>query len=208
MMSKMFGVLLTLAVASCADDGMGTDDHENEQVTRVELTFTPDGGGAAVVAAFNDEDGDGGMSGTTDPITLAQDTTYTLTLAFANQLVDPVEDITAEIEEEAEEHQVLVYGDAVVGPATTNASALLTHAYADVESDHGGNAVGEDLPVGLVNTITTMAAGEGELRVMLRHLPDLDAQPVKTAGLAESFAAGDDLPGDVDADVEFDVSVQ
>ena len=61
--------------------------------------------------------------------------------------------------------------------------------------------------LGLANTITTMAAGTGVLSVMLRHLPELGGQPQKTADLPGRFAAGEALAGDVDADVDFDVTV-
>ena len=201
----------------CHDDGEddhGHDDHghghgcgnESEVISRVELTFTPDGGGDAVVAAFDDPDGDGGMSGTFDEIELATATTYTLTIGLTNALEDPPEDITEEIENEAEEHLFIIYGDAVMGPGSTEGS-LVTHAYADVESDYGHNDVGDDLPVGLVNTITTNEAGEGHFSVMLRHLPELNDNPQKEAGLPEAFAAGEGVAGDVDVDLQFELHV-
>lgn len=206
---SQLGLVGVLALSGCPDDGDDHDhDHESEVITTVRLTFTPQGGGAAVVAAFTDPDGDGGMSGSSDPITLAAGTTYALSVEFLNELEDPAEDITAEIEEESEEHQIFVFGTAVEGPATpTNASAVLTHAYDDVESNYGGT-VGDDLPVGLANEIVARAAGTGRLTVMLRHLPELNEQPQKVAGLAERLAGGEALPGDVDSEVEFEVTVQ
>jgi hypothetical protein len=192
---------------ACSDPD-SSDGDIPEQITTVELTFSPDGGGPAVTAAFRDPDGDGGASGSSEPIMLAASTTYTLTLAFANELFDPPEDITAEVEAEAEAHQVFIHGDAVAGPATGVGDALLVHAYADVESDYGDNAVGDDLPVGLANTITTMDAGSGKLAVMLRHMPELNGQPQKASGAAERLASGEPLPGDVDADVEFTATVE
>ncbi|MEM6991682.1 MAG: hypothetical protein AAF721_14340 [Myxococcota bacterium] len=178
-------------------DETGHDHNEAEVITRVELTFTPDGGGDAIVAAFSDPDGDGGMSGTSDPIALAANTTYSVTVTFANELEDPAEDITGEIEEEAEEHQVFFAGDAVGG--------LLTHTYADMESTYGGNSVGDDLPVGLSNTIAAADAGTGSLMVQLQHLPEVNGDPVKVAGLADMFPS---LPGEPDASVSFDVTVE
>lgn len=168
--------------------------HDNEIISRVELSFTPEAGGEPQVFVFDDPDGDGGMSGVADPIELAADTTYVLSIRFQNGLADPPVDLTSEIEAEAEEHMVFVLGD-------------LEHAYADVESDYGTNAVGEDLPVGLRNTITTDTSGTGELRVMLRHLPELNGEAQKSGDLPEMLAAGEDLPGVVDVDVTFEVSV-
>ncbi|KIG18444.1 hypothetical protein DB30_00729 [Enhygromyxa salina] len=172
-------------------------DHETEVISRVELIFTPSDGGTAVVAAFSDPDGDGGMSGSSEPIELSAGTEYTLTITLSNDLADPAVDITEEIAEEAEEHQVFIVDDAM----------LLTTAYADVESDYGTNAVNEDLPVGLAHTVTAGTAGTSKFRVMLRHLPELNGTPQKTAGLEDDFAAGEALPGDVDVDLTFDLTV-
>jgi hypothetical protein len=196
-----------LVAAACEGHDPGHDhDHENEVISRVELIFTPTGGGAPLVFAFDDPDGDGGVSGSADTIELAAGVEYTLAVRFQNSLVDPPEDLTDEIKGEAEDHLVFVVGD-VAGPAASAPTALVTHAYADVESDYGENAVGEDLPVGLIHTITGSAAGEGKLRVILRHLPEVNGQPQKTADLPADLAAGRDLPGSVDADVSFDLVV-
>lgn len=206
---SQLGLVGVLALSGCPADGDDHDhDHESEVITTVRLTFTPQGGGTPVVAAFTDPDGDGGMSGSSEPIVLAAGTTYDLAVEFLNELEDPAEDITAEIEEESEEHQIFVLGNAVEGPATpASAGAVLRHDYADAESDYGGT-VGDDLPVGLANTIVARAAGSGRLTVMLRHLPALNDQPQKVAGLAERLAGGEALPGDVDSEVDFEVTVQ
>ncbi|MBL9107210.1 MAG: hypothetical protein JNL82_40330 [Myxococcales bacterium] len=198
------------ACGSNAEDDHGEDDHEhedeNEVISRVELTFTPAGGGAPLVFAFEDPDGDGGVSGMSDRVELAVGVEYGLAVRFVNSIADPEEDLTAEIEAEAEDHLVFVTGD-VAGPGSSVSPALVTHAYADLESDYGENAVGDDLPVGLANTVTGAAAGEGELRVILRHLPPLNDQPQKSAGLPADLAAGRDLPGSVDADITFKLVV-
>jgi hypothetical protein len=194
-------VCAPLALSACplvenVDDG----HNDGEVITKVALTFAPAGGGAAVTAAFSDPENDGDP--TIDPIALTNGTTYTLTLAFENQLAEPAEDITAEVEEEASEHQVFVYGSAVQGPATgTNASHRVTHAYADVD-DAG-------LPIGLSNTIVATTLGSGELSIMLRHLPAEDGTPQKVAGLAEAFATdGDAIAGEADVDVTFPLTVE
>jgi hypothetical protein len=207
---------LVVGLSACAGDDDHDDhghddhddhDHENEIISTVELTFTPDGGGTPLVFEFDDPDGDGGMSGVAETIELAAGTDYTLGIRFVNGLEDPPEDLTGEIEEEAEEHIILFGGD-VSGPSSSTSPALLVHAYADVESDYGPNAVGEDLPVGLRNTITADSAGTGEFRVVLRHLPDVNDVPQKSADLPELFANGEALPGSVDVDVKFELVVQ
>jgi hypothetical protein len=196
-----------LALVACSGDGDGDGaGNESEVITTVTLTFTPQGGGTPVVASFTDPDGDGGVSGSADSIALVSGTSYALGVAFLDELQDPVQDITAEVEEEAEAHQLFVTGSAVEGPATAaTPGAPVVHAYADMESRYGTNAVGDDLPVGLANTITARAAGMGTFAITLRHLPEINGQPQKVAGLAEALAAGDPLPGEVDAAVEFEL---
>jgi hypothetical protein len=194
-------LLVPAALVGCLDvENPDEGENEEEVITRVVLTFTPEGGGDAVVAAFADPENDGNP--TIDPITLENGTTYTLALTFENQLADPVEDITAEVAEEDDEHQVFVYGSAVEGPATgDNDAALVTHAYAD--EDEGG------LPIGLENTIVATATGNGDFKVMLRHLPAEGGVAAKVADLAEAFAAeGNAIAGDADVDVTFALTVE
>lgn len=182
-------------------------EHETEIISTVELSFTPDDGGAPVVAAFTDPDGDGGVSGMAEAIELVAGTTYTLELRLLNELEDPVEDITEEVRAEAEEHMFFIYGEGVMGPASSSSSALVSHTYADLESDYGDNLVGEDLPLGLRNTITASAEGSSQLRVMLRHLPELNGAAQKSGDLPQALAEGEALPGEVDVDVSFELSV-
>lgn len=219
--TKAFMTVVALSYAvfasACVDGSGEEDDHgdddghehgETEVISQVELTFTPASGGDAVTALFDDPDGEGGMSGSSDTITLTAGETYDLSIRFINALEDPAENITEEIEEEAEDHQVFIYGDGVMGPASTSAGALVTHAYADAESDYGANAEGDDLPVGLLSEIVADTAGTSELKVMLRHLPEQNGEVQKTSGLADEFASGASLPGEADTDVSFELVVQ
>jgi hypothetical protein len=192
-------LLATLAPA-CGGDG---HDHgggnEGEVITTVVLTFTPEAGGDPVVAAFDDPDGDGGDPPTVDAIALPADASFALAVAFENRLESPPEDITAEVEDEGDEHQVFFTGtaidtsDAAIGP--------LAHAYAD--EDLGG------LPIGLVNRVVTFP-NTGTLTVTLRHLPPVNGVPVKVAGLAEVVATDGlgAIGGDTDAQVSFEVTVE
>lgn len=201
--------LLLLLTIACTQGSPDRDhDEETEVISRLGLTFTAHDGGAAITAIFDDPDGDGGVSGMADAITLPNGVMFDLDVGFLNALVDPLVEITHEIEDEAEDHQVLVLGDAVRGPASSSSSALLEHAYADRESDYGDNATGTDLPVGLRNTVTTVSTGTGSLRVMLRHLPPIGGDVQKSDDVAELAAMGRPLPGEVDADVTFQLTVQ
>jgi hypothetical protein len=203
---RSIALLLVTSISACASEGHDPDE-ENEVISRVELSFVPVAGGDVLTFSFSDPDGDGGVSGTAEPIVLTGGTQYTLELRFLEDLVEPAEDITQDIRMEAEDHFVFVLGD-VVGPAADSSTALLTHAYADLESDYGPNAVGDDLPVGLVNTISTNTEGTGTLRIMLRHLPQLNGNPQKTGDLPQVLANGESLPGNADADISFELVVQ
>lgn len=175
--------------------------NEQEVITTVALTFAPDDGGAALEFSHADPENDGDP--VIDDITLAAGTSYTLTVEFINELEVPPENLTVEVDAESDEHQVLVYGSGVEGPVTgANADHLVTHAYDDEDAN--------GLPVGLVNTIDAVNAGNAELKVMLRHLPPENGVAVKGAAIAEDFAAGGSaaIPGDVDADVTFPLSVE
>lgn len=201
-------VLAGLTLAACANDHSKSDEHEHELevISRVELTFTPQGGGSPLVVVFNDPDGDGGISGTAEPIQLRAGVTYGFGVRFENGLVTPFEDITQEIQAEAEGHLVFITGD-VNGPASASAMPLLTVAYADRESDYTINSVGEDLPVGLLHTVTALQAGHGEFRIILRHVPSLNGVPQKSADLPDRLAKNEALPGNVDVDLTFDLTV-
>ena len=196
---------LVATLTGCGDDhGHDHDhhghDHENEVMTTVNLTFSPASGGDNLVFAWRDADGAGNP--VIDDITLAEGETYTLDIQILNELEDPAEDVTLELQDELDEHQFFFTGSAVSGPASDSDMALMTHAYADV--DGSGN------PVGIANTIETVAAGTGTLKVSLRHMPPVNDMPVKTADLADLVKAGDvsSLPGNFDIQVEFNVTVQ
>lgn len=192
-------LLTTLATLPACGDPIDAGN-ENEVITTVGLTFTPEGGGLPLTFELDDRDGDGGDPPTVDTIDLPPDA-YTMEVFFENRLEDPAEDITEEVLAEAEEHQIFFTGSAVDGPAAANPGASILHAYADEDS--------RGLPVGLTSTVT-VAAGTGELVVTLRHLPPVDDQPVKTSTLAAEvrdggFAA---IGGTTDARATFPVSVQ
>lgn len=179
------------------------DDPANEQevITTVALSFVPEGGGAALEFTHADPENDGDP--VIDTVTLAAGTTYTLSVSFLNELEDPAEDITVEVNEENDQHQVLIYGDGVEGPATgTNADHLVTHAYRDEDAN--------GLPVGLSSTTDAVVAGDAEFKVMLRHLPPENDAAVKVESIADDFASGGSaaIGGETDADVTFPLTVE
>lgn len=200
MRSMFLLTLLLVPLAGCPDDGGPID--EGEVITTVTLDFVPTAGpGARVTASFDDPDGDGGEPPVIDTIGLLDGTTYALSVTFLNRLEDPAEDITPEVRDEGDQHQLFFTGTAVRGPASDRPTAPLLHAYAD--QDAGG------LPIGLANTIVVSAGAGEELTVTLLHLPPVNDAAVKTAATADTVrtmgfgAAG----GEIDAQVTFPVAI-
>lgn len=196
MKTKVLLVILSLLIvnAGCGDVETPHEHNEEEVITTVALTFS--GGGADIKAAFKDADGEGGQAPTTDDITLPADQTFELDIALLNELVDASDDeynIRNEIAEEAEEHQIFFSG--------TIFDAGVTHTYADKETDYTSNNAGEDLPVGLKNTIVTTEAGTGTLIVTLKHQPPVNDIETKTA-----TSTIDD--GETDVEVTFNVTIK
>jgi hypothetical protein len=196
---KKLSVLLCV-LAACGEPG-DNGGNEQEVITTVQLSFMPTTG-VPVVFEFDDPDGDGGMQGTAQPIALPTATSYTMNVAFINRQGTVPEDITAEVRDEGDEHQVFFTGNAVMGPATMNADAALTHSYADMDAN--------GFPIGLSSTIMTSATpSAGVLTVTLRHMPP-EAPPEKSADTAAQVASGGfaTIGGTTDVMVEFPVSVQ
>ncbi len=155
--------------------------NEEEVITTLTYTLTPQDGGAPVVMSFRDLDGDGGNAPTITGGTLNANATYSGSLVLLNEQESPAEDITTEIREEAEEHQFFFISDDDSVTASYNTS--------DVDAD--------GLPVGLIHNVTTTDAGSANLTVILRH------EPSKTAE-NDPNAAG----GETDIEVTFPITVQ
>lgn len=197
---KIQTLAILFAVAACGDDAPPDGGNPEEVISRVTLTFASQSGPDVVRAAFDDPDGDGGEPPTIDPVPLVAGTTYDLSISFQNALEDPPEEITDEVRDEGDEHQVFLTGSAVKGPATTNATAPLEHAYADMDLN--------GLPLGLANTIVA-TTGTGELVITLMHLPPVNAVAVKSAQTTTEVRDGGfaSINGAVDAQVTFAVTV-
>jgi hypothetical protein len=194
-------VFLTLTACSDVEDDHHHHHHEHEVITTVVLTFTPQSNDAeALVFTWTDAENDG--SPVIDDIVLQNEAEYALTVAFLNELEEPAEDITPEIADEDDEHQVFFTGSAVQGPASTQTDAIVEHAYADQDAN--------GLAVGLDNTMTSLQDGSGEFIVTLRHMPQESNSPVKTEGAAEDVADGGfaAIGGENDIQVTFPLAVE
>lgn len=194
------GLVIPIALVGCPDIENPDDTlNDGEVITTVELTFTPTAG-APLVFSHADPENDGAP--VIDPIVLPIGA-YTLGVRFLNELEDPAEDITVEVEAEGDQHQVLVYGSGVQSEATGDNAAALAVIGSDDEDENG-------LPVGLAHTVDATSAGTAELQVMLRHLPPENGTAAKTDTVAADFASGGStaIGGEVDADVTFPFTVQ
>ncbi|NKQ38525.1 MAG: type 1 periplasmic binding fold superfamily protein [Methanosarcinales archaeon] len=174
-------IVLALVLSSCEKDPI--IPHEGEVITSLKYTLTPNGGGTAIVLSFQDLDGDGGNAPIITEGILDTNKTYTGALVLLNEQESPAGNITAEIQEEDEEHQFFFQ---------TNITDL-TIAYSDQDAD--GN------PLGLQSTVTTTDAGNGTITIILRHEPNKSASGVANGDITN---AG----GETDIEVTFDVTVQ
>ncbi|HCH65987.1 MAG TPA: hypothetical protein DFR83_24510 [Deltaproteobacteria bacterium] len=183
------------------DEGEDGHDHNHGLITALELNFT-DSSGSTSTFSFSDPTGDGSNT-TTDDIVLTAGESYDVSMRVLNQLEEPVEDVTIEIDELAEEHQFFFTGTAVFGPASASQSAVVEHTYNDEDAN--------GLPLGLDNVFVASTAGEDTMWVTLRHMPPESSQDVKVEGLAEALSAsGGDfsvIGGSNDIQKEFLVTV-
>ncbi len=172
---------LFVGLTSCDKDDPEIP-HEEELITTLIYTLTPDNGGSDVVLSFKDLDGGG-----KDPViateALQANMTYTGVIKLLNELESPAHDISEEVEEEADEHQFFF--------STTVEGLIIT--YTD-EDDNGK-------PLGLENQLVTGDAGSGQLTIILRHEPAKNA-----AGVSEGDITN--AGGESDIEVTFDIDVQ
>jgi hypothetical protein len=144
-------VASALLLSACEKENDG-EVNDEEIITTMQLTFVPQGGGATLTYKFEDLDGPGGNTPVVDPVILAANTTYAVTVQLLNKTVTPPEDITEEVAEEPQAHR-FYYLPAAGSNITVS----------------GLNNDGAGMPLGLTSTWTTGAAATGTIRVILRH---------------------------------------
>jgi len=185
--SFLIASLLGLITISCKDDDSDAAKVEipleEEVITTVIYTLTDTENNEAIFK-YEDKDGEGGNAPIISPeVTLKANTLYTGKLQFLNESGAEVEDITVEIKEKDEEHQVFFITEA------NNISV----AYKDEDENKN--------PLGLENELTTTTAGKGTLGVTLIHEPMKNAEGVKNGDITN---AG----GEPDIEVSFKFNVQ
>lgn len=151
---------------SCSDDDVPVAENEEEIITDVTLTFTPVDGGAAIIAAAKDPDGDGPKNlEIISQIALSANTEYNLSLELENSIEG--ESITEEIEAEDDEHMFFfaftndIFSDPSGDGNIDNREGPVNY---DDSDDNG-------LPVGLNTSWTTGEAATGTFQIVLKHQP-------------------------------------
>jgi hypothetical protein len=175
----MVVALFTFAIASCSKDDDDDNGNEEELITTLEVTAAESGSAIISKFVFRDLDGPGGANPSVfDSIILNGNRNYAVSLRFLNESVSPAEDITLEVVDEANEHQVYYE------PGTVTINAL------NLNSD------GLGLPLGTTCNWNTGAPGKGTMKITLKHKPG-----IKLAGDPVS-------KGETDIEVNFGVRLK
>lgn len=183
MLKLAFAIVLVSSFISCnEDDDAPRIINEEELITTVEYTLVNDADASNVVV-FNSEDSDGpdGPNPPNNIVTgmIQSGATYTGSVLFLNKTEFPAEDITEEVQEEDEDHEVFYL------------SPLTGLQIDKLDRDPNGN------PLGLRTSFTASAAGMSNLTIVLRHLPNKPNDGTLT-----------NAGGDTDTEVTFTFTVQ
>jgi len=141
---------------SCDDDDTPEEINEEEVITTMIVTLVNHQNGSDVVTMqTQDLDGDG----PNEPVLnvsgpLSAGTSYAGSVQFLNEMEDPAEDITEEVQEEDDEHQVFFSASGV----------SMDFVYMDF--DGNGN------PLGTQFVLAPLTTGEGNVIITLIHEPD------------------------------------
>ena len=155
LISFILPFLIGLVLVSCSSDDENPEVvNEEELITTMTITLTPQGGGTSITLQSQDLDGDGPNAPViTVSGDLASFLTYEGVVVLLNETENPVENVTDEVEDEAEEHQFFY----------TTTGGINSVTYTDI--DGNGN------PLGITFLLTTQQPGAATLTVTLRHEP-------------------------------------
>ncbi|MDX5347885.1 MAG: hypothetical protein LPJ89_11185 [Hymenobacteraceae bacterium] len=174
--------LVAVFLTSCGDeDDTPPPANEEELITSVTLRLVNTADANDVVtASFRDPDGDGGNAPIQfDSLIMKPNTTYAMTVALLDESKNPVVDISEEVKEEGDEHELFFVPSSGLNVTIT-------------KTDRDAN----NLPIGLTGTVATGAASSGTLRVVLKHQPNLKS------------ATSDITVGDTDVEVDFKTAIR
>ncbi len=184
--------ILAMGFASCESDDP-EEENDGEVITDVTLNFqelNASGAPIGLITSFKASDPQGievGSSPTIQNVTLTKGKTYRMTIVVFNSIEN--EDITAEILEEADEHQFFFLGTAVTGN-------IINITY----DDPSGKLIG------LQNRAVVSSSpgtNNAQLRVVLRHDLDKNFPGATNPNFANFVQAG----GESDLDITFPVII-
>lgn len=159
-----------LCLSSCKDEDLPAIENEEEVIAAVLLTFTPVEGGEALSFTWSDPDGSGSQNPVAEPIVLAANTAYGLSISAAGP---NGENISEEIEEEADEHMFFFgWTEGLFTSPAGNGNLASAEGEVNYEDE---DAVG--LPLGLQTSWTTAAApATGTFTTILKHQPGIKSE--------------------------------
>jgi len=170
-----------LFFTACSDDdNTPLPVNEEEIITTLTVTLTPNAGGDAITLQTRDLDGDGPNAPVVEVSgNLAAGATYNGSIVLLDETKTPEENITEEVEEEDDEHQFFY---------TIGGGLDVTTEYANFD--------GNGDPLGTEFTLTAGAASSGTLTFTLRHEPTKPNTGLGDAG------------GETDIETTFNVTVE
>ncbi|MEQ9423330.1 MAG: hypothetical protein RJQ09_02850 [Cyclobacteriaceae bacterium] len=175
---------------ACDSDDPDPENAE-EIITDVTLSFNGTGGGAPLEFKAVDPDGDGPQNlQIQGDIILQAGQDYVLTIDMQNSIEG--ESISAEVEEEADEHMIF-FGWT---------DGLFTDPTGDGNVDNRSDAVnyndqdGSGFPLGLNTSWNTASSGSGTFRIILKHQP------------GSKSATSTATTGETDVDLSWNITVE
>jgi hypothetical protein len=181
----MFLLAGTLFLGACKKDDP-EPVNEQEVITKVTVNFTNTTNSSEVVTfTYEDTDGVGGNAPVVTNGTLKKNTSYNVSVTVTGE---DNEDITAEIAEEKDEHQIYF--------GFSQTTLFASFEYLDKDS--------KNQPVGLSSRVTTINNnGGGTLQIILAH------EPNKTLNVSSSpWVYSSNIGGEQDFNITFNATVQ
>lgn len=154
--SKLSAVAFAALLIACDDDPEAVNEEELITTVQVDLFFG-DSDTPSATLKFYDEDGDGSIAPEfTQEGEIYTGVEYLAVTTFLNEEETPVEDVTAEIEEEQNDHLICF-----------TRTGAVTSAVAFDEDDN-------EIPVGLVSIWeTSNTPGAATVKLTLKHQPGI-----------------------------------